>query len=406
MKTVYIYDDWHLSYGTGVGTFLKEFARCATQWGEIHVCMVMFRTNVEAFCVRMQGKLKYFLFPKTFCHNPFEECEKVCSLLRQQISDTKDTIFLFNYVPCDKLMHETRRHFPLSKQICVIHDFNWTAPLQGDVDLFQKLITETKNRNSSQYAEILKLYRRETEQYQAADHVICLSEDTHRVLRKCYNLPNEKITFIPHGADMIKKTFSETIKRKWKQTYYLNPNEKVILMAGRISKGKGSFAYLDAFKEVLKTDSDCRLVIAGDLCNAPELLEVAGEIVTKITLTGQINERRLSHWYRMANIGILPSYSEQCSYVGLEMMSYGLPVVASDGFGVRCMFQDGINACVASIGNRKRPGEFVLNLADCTLRLLSNPTEQKKLKDNARRILKEKYNFSMMDEHYKAIFMA
>ena len=38
--------------------------------------------------------------------------------------------------------------------------------------------------------------------------------------------------------------------------------------------------------------------------------------------------------------------------------------------------------------------------------MIAKRAEQRKTKNNARRILKEKYNFSEMAEHYKAIFMA
>ena len=69
MKTVCIYDDYSISSGSGVGTFLKDFAQCATQWKDTHICMIMFRTNVEEFSICMRGELEYFLFPKTFCVN-------------------------------------------------------------------------------------------------------------------------------------------------------------------------------------------------------------------------------------------------------------------------------------------------------------------------------------------------
>ena len=94
MKTVCIYDDYSISSGSGVGTFLRDFAQCVTQWKDTHICMIMFRTNVEEFSICMRGELEYFLFPKTFCVNPFEECEEICSLLKQYIPDSDNTFFL------------------------------------------------------------------------------------------------------------------------------------------------------------------------------------------------------------------------------------------------------------------------------------------------------------------------
>lgn len=407
MKRVYIYNDYQLSSGNGVGIFLEEFTRCATKWGDnVRICMVMFRTNVEEFCIHTRDELDFFFIPRKLCKNPFKECGSIISILKKYIVDAKDTFFLFNYAPSDKLMFETHKYFPLSKQICIIHDFNWTAPLLGNVDLFRELIAKTRVGIPSQHIGIMNLYQQEVKQYHIANHVICLSEDSRSILQNYYFVPKEKITLIPHGIDTIKKGFSAIMKQKWRENYHLDSNEKVILMVGRICKAKGMFAYLNAFKKVLKRDSNCRLVIAGELCNAPDLLDATDKVTVKITLTGMLDKDKLSYWYRMADIGVIPSYSEQCSYVGLEMMSYGLPVVASDGFGVRCMFRDEINTLTASIGNRNNPEEFEQNLADSTLSLLNNAKLRKKLKKNARQILQKKYSFSEMEKQYKAIFMA
>lgn len=407
MKRVYIYNDYQLSSGNGVGIFLEEFTRCATKWGDnVRICMVMFRTNVEEFCIHTRDELDFFFIPRKLCKNPFKEYGSIISILKKYIVDAKDTFFLFNYAPSDKLMFETHKYFPLSKQICIIHDFNWTAPLLGNVDLFRELIAKTRVGIPSQHIGIMNLYQQEVKQYHIANHVICLSEDSRSILQNYYFVPKEKITLIPHGIDTIKKGFSAIMKQKWRENYHLDSNEKVILMVGRICKAKGMFAYLNAFKKVLKRDSNCRLVIAGELCNAPDLLDATDKVTVKITLTGMLDKDKLSYWYRMADIGVIPSYSEQCSYVGLEMMSYGLPVVASDGFGVRCMFRDEINTLTASIGNRNNPEEFEQNLADSTLCLLNNAKLRKKLKKNARQILQKKYSFSEMEKQYKAIFMA
>ena len=78
----------------------------------------------------------------------------------------------------------------------------------------------------------------------------------------------------------------------------------------------------------------------------------------------------MEKWYQIADIGVLPSYTEQCSYVGLEMLAHHLPIVASDGFGVRCMFQEQINIRVAHIGNVKRLDEYKNELISSTLQLL------------------------------------
>lgn len=266
MRRVYIYDNHQLSLGNGIGTFLKDFARCVACWEEeIQLCMIMFCTRSEKFFIGRHGGIEYFFFPKELCEDPFEDCEPVMDILENHIVDARDNFFLINYTPSDKLMLATRKHFPLSRQVCVIHDFKWTAPLLGDVGLFRKLITEKEKDIPCQYKDMMELYRREIIRYSVADSVVCLSEDTRDLLEECYGVAEEKITLIPNGVDTIKKAASASIKQKWRANYYLGSDEFIILMVGRINKAKGMFAYLNAFKKVLKKNPDCRLVISSRL---------------------------------------------------------------------------------------------------------------------------------------------
>ena len=116
-----------------------------------------------------------------------------------------------------------------------------------------------------------------------------------------------------------------------------------------------------------------------------------------------MNANELYKWYQIADIGIMPSYFEQCSYVGLEMMANGLPVVASDSFGVRCMFQHHVNALVAPMGNRNNMANYQKQLTQCTIELIMNHSLRQKLRINSFRKIKEVYNLNNMHNAYKTI---
>lgn len=45
---------------------------------------------------------------------------------------------------------------------------------------------------------------------------------------------------------------------------------------------------------------------------------------------GSLDKNTLYSFYQIANIGIVPSHIEQCSYTCIEMMQSGLPLVVSD----------------------------------------------------------------------------
>ena len=71
-----------------------------------------------------------------------------------------------------------------------------------------------------------------------------------------------------------------------------------------------------------------------------------------VTYTGLLSEERLADWYQIADIGILPSFTEQSSYSGIEMLAYGKLIVTTDGHNLTDMFNDG-TAIIAPIGEHR-----------------------------------------------------
>jgi len=105
-----------------------------------------------------------------------------------------------------------------------------------------------------------------------------------------------------------------------------------------------------------------------------------------------------------ADIWLTLSYYEECSYVGIEMMMHGLPVVASDGYSVKNMFHDGENALVARISDVQRPRVFEKNLAEALLRLLRSDELRQDLGRKSRAYYLSHYRAEIMRERYQAFF--
>ncbi|MGL5705394.1 MAG: glycosyltransferase [Tannerellaceae bacterium] len=401
MKNLYIFDDHQLSSGSGVGTFLRDLIRCSEQWeAKVQITMIMLRSNAEVFCSYTRKKIHYFFIPNL---KNISDVSDIVSMLDGNIINDRSSVFIYNYMPSDHLIHDVCKFFPKTKQLCIVHDFCWTAHFLGDWDLFRQIINTHIDDLPIVYRNFVDLYKREQSQLSRADKVVCLSEDSFRILEESYFVPKDKIIIIPHGMLIVDDLRSKSRKERLKRQYYIGAEEKVILFVGRIGISKGIFALLNAFKLVLKNQSNCRLVIVGELCNAPDLLAVSGDVVAKVTFTGQLTQENLGQWYELADIGVIPSYTEQCSYVGLEMMKSGLPVIASDGLGVRCMFEDRDNAIIAHIRNREVSSEFEYNIANSILFLLDNPEEGFRLTERSFKILKHKYNFRSMTSAYKAV---
>ena len=351
--------------------------------------------------VCFQNGIKIISIPRFHFGYFFENWKVVNRIFRLLIHDSPDNIFCFNHSPCPELLASLRSSHPLSRQLYIIHNLWWTSSLMGDDQLLAN-IAKNKSRSlkSKAYKWILSTVDKERQMCQTVDAVACLTKGTCRVLVSIYKVDQEKIFLIPNGLKEGRYIISNIDKNQLRKQYYIYSEEKVILFVGRLSESKGIYAVLDSFCILLKEFPNIRLVLVGSLL--PDLvLPNYAHIATKVTYTGHLERKELNRWYQMADIGVIPSYTEQCSYVGIEMMMHGLPIVASDGFGLRDMFKDGVNAIVAPIGKRtKKAKGFSENLARALTMLLSSEALRDKIGRNAREIYTKHYSLYRMKEEY------
>jgi glycosyltransferase involved in cell wall biosynthesis len=238
--------------------------------------------------------------------------------------------------------------------------------------------------------------------YNLVDRVVCLSESTFKILTDIYKISPNKISIIANGIRARKLKVHDIDKLR--SQLFLPEREIILLYVGRVSEQKGFFILIRAFEEALKKHSDLRLIIAGSLEeDAFKYISKKHQfIISKITFIGFISRKKLFKWYAVADIGIIPSLYEQCSYVAIEMMIQGLPIITSDGLGLRDMFQDGENSLVDKIGNPvDNYREYKTNLTDCINRLLDSKELKEKISSNVIDTFKGKYQYYHMRRQYK-----
>ena len=79
-----------------------------------------------------------------------------------------------------------------------------------------------------------------------------------------------------------------------------------------------------------------RLDIVGD-GEFATYLKLCERIWHKVSFVGRVEKDKLDCIYSMADLGVIASYTEQCSYVMIEMMMRGIPLVATSVAGVNEM---------------------------------------------------------------------
>lgn len=402
-KKIYVFDEYISSQKNGIGSYLRELLYCMKQM-DVDICVLIFDANVAEFNILEEEGVEKMLFPPFLSGNFADNAEIIDTFLRLYISDSSNNVFLVNHSPCEHLLSLIKSSHPQSKLVFTIHGLGWTPAFAGDVEAFKRMILQEEVVEKDETDKwIINSYQEERKMYALADRVICLSQDTFDLLQDTYLVPSDKIAFIPNGLRKKKVASPDTKREELRQKLCISANDKVLLFSGRPTAQKGTYALLQAFDWILEEEPDARLIIAGfdNGSNMEKLITLASAHANRVTFTGLINRERLSEWYSAADVGVIPSYYDQCPYTGIEMMMHGLPVVASATYSLQNMFQDGLNARMVEIGNRENQEEFAQNLATAILELLASDNLRKKLSEGAETVFQSTYHVRYMEKSYQ-----
>ncbi|MDE6166722.1 MAG: glycosyltransferase, partial [Muribaculaceae bacterium] len=234
---------------------------------------------------------------------------------------------------------------------------------------------------------------------------VCLSDSMHGILTHIYKIPTRKIIKIENGLSGNHRVSKRISRKSARKELGLPKSSEVIIYVGRPVRNKGFDALIIAIKELRKKRPDLRCVIAGDVNKVVGRWALCKECAANIILPGFLTRSELGKWYAAADIGVMPSYSEQCSFASMEMMESGLPVVSSDGIGHRDMFNKDTNAFVVSIGNVVKVRKYAKRLSvKIDEALSSSALLRRRFAAYNRKLLTIKYSASVMAEKYIAMF--
>ena len=230
-----------------------------------------------------------------------------------------------------------------------------------------------------------------------SDKIVCLCQESFCLLRDLYGVDEKKLSLISNGLPQSKKGDRAVMRKK----FFIDDDEKVLLFSGRLVSTKGIDILFSAFEKVLLQNPKVRLVLAGSLNPHVEKLLVSyPHAVSRMTVTGFLPKELLQKWYAMADIGVIPSCYEQCSYTGIEMMMNGIPIITTDGYGLSDMFKSGENASVVKLNGRKRPKNIAEDLANAIVSLLHSEELCEYLGKKAYEAYKNRYQLKHMRMGY------
>jgi glycosyltransferase involved in cell wall biosynthesis len=166
----------------------------------------------------------------------------------------------------------------------------------------------------------------------AADAVIAVSESTRRDAVRLLNVPAEKIVVIPEGVEPHFRRVTEGERLSEVRARYHLP-ERFVLIVCTIEPRKNHSLLLEAYRRLLQTHPDVRLVVGGKpgwlYQSFFQQLEASG-LRDRVLLTGHIPEADLPALLSLATVFAFPSLYEGMGLPPLEAMACGAPVVVSN----------------------------------------------------------------------------
>lgn len=385
----------------GIGTYIKELTK-ALENTSIHVHIVHLRSVRSDFEIEKTDQVEHWYIPEVKKMNTFSSTiaktegylGNVTYLLQLYIKDTKDLVFHFNYNIYQLLAKELKAIFDC-KTVTTVHYVSWMLRLNNNSSRFRSIKSMPLNTMSSFEKSIVKTDEYENLLYKEVDEIITLCQNTQHILQTTYGIEQDKIVVIPNGLPDGGPEDTKMIRRKIR----IPDDEFIILFAGRLEEVKGLKFLIRAFHKVLKIIPNCRLIIAGN-GDYDSYVKESEDIWMHVTWTGLISKNKLYELYSIANIGVMPSFHEQCSYVAIEMMMHGLPLIASTSIGLFEMVEEGITGLQVPVIEFPDRMEIDTDLlAEKIVHLLKNQTKRKRMGRSARQRYERMYSLEVMREN-------
>jgi glycogen synthase len=170
-----------------------------------------------------------------------------------------------------------------------------------------------------------------------SDRVIACSYYMREQIADIFGVEEERITVIPNGIDPEDLQPQDRPELERLRSGFADPDERLVLLVGRLVYEKGFQIALEAMPELIKRQPETRFVVAGSGTHETELRRQATALGLggHGTFLGWIGDDVLHSLYRIADVCVVPSIYEPFGLVALEAMASGCPCIVADTGGLR-----------------------------------------------------------------------
>ncbi len=170
---------------------------------------------------------------------------------------------------------------------------------------------------------------------QRADAVIVCSYYMRGHVADIFDIDERRVAVIPNGVDPSELQPTGDLDALRRE--FASPQEKLVLLVGRLVYEKGFQLALDALPDLISRLGNVRFLVAGSGTHEAELKAQAERLGLGAhgTFLGWIGDDVLHSLYRIADLCVVPSIYEPFGLVALEAMASGCPCIVADTGGLR-----------------------------------------------------------------------
>jgi glycosyltransferase involved in cell wall biosynthesis len=200
----------------------------------------------------------------------------------------------------------------------------------------------------------------------------------HDAVRDIYGIPNDVFTYITVGRNHPKKGFPILVKA--------------------LAEMKSNPA-IDKFHCVFVGKDMDHLIPQAETLGVADSITIVDEIGSSPEDAAyEVPSTPLIHLYRSVDACVFPSLIEAHSHINIEAMAAGLPVISTDGIGVKDTVNDGVDGLLAKAGD---PVSLAGKMAD----VQTSAELRDRLKAHGDESAKNKYDWSVVGKMFESLYL-
>ncbi|HYP54908.1 MAG TPA: glycosyltransferase family 4 protein [Solirubrobacterales bacterium] len=170
-----------------------------------------------------------------------------------------------------------------------------------------------------------------------SERVIACSHYMREQIADIFGVEEDRVNVIPNGIDPDDLQPQDPDELRRLRGEFAAPDEKLVLLIGRLVYEKGFQLALEAMPRVLEEAPGTRFLVAGSGTHEAELHKQAEGLglMDHGTFLGWIGDDVLHSLYRIADLTVVPSIYEPFGLVALEAMASECPCIVADTGGLR-----------------------------------------------------------------------